>query len=71
MDFTSLFKYTDIRIQQLQKEEIIDKKLKDSKIAYNSVHNIDRPSYLCRNSSGVLHDTSKPKFTRPETGKPY
>lgn len=30
MDFTSLFKYTDIRIQQLQKEEIIDKKLKDS-----------------------------------------
>jgi hypothetical protein len=30
MDFTSLFKYTDIRIEQLQKEEIIDKKLKDS-----------------------------------------
>ena len=29
MDFTSLFKYTDIRIEQLQKEEIIDKKLKD------------------------------------------
>jgi hypothetical protein len=30
MDFTSLFKYTDIRIEQLKKEETIDKKLKDS-----------------------------------------
>ncbi len=30
---------------------------------------MNRPSYLCRNSSGVLDDTSKPKFTRPETGK--
>ena len=40
------------------------------KIAYNSIHNIERPSYLCRNSSGVLHDTSKPQFTRPETVKP-
>ena len=30
----------------------------------------ERPSYLCRNISGVLHDTSKPKFTRPETVKP-
>ena len=40
------------------------------KIAYNSIHNLDRPSYLCRNTSGVLHDTSKSKFTRPETGKP-
>lgn len=40
------------------------------KIAYNSIHMIERPSYLCRNSSGVLHDTSNPKFTRLETGKP-
>ena len=39
------------------------------KIAYNSVHKKNRPSYLCRNSSGVLDDTSKPKFTRHETGK--
>ena len=39
------------------------------KIAYNSIHKKNRPSYLCRNSSDVLHDTSKPKFTRPETGK--
>ena len=39
------------------------------KIAYNSVHNLNRPSYLCRNLSGVLDDTSNPKFTRPETGK--
>lgn len=30
----------------------------------------ERPSYLCRNISGVLHDTSKPKFTRLETVKP-
>ena len=39
------------------------------KIAYNSIHKKNRPSYLCRNSSCVLDDTSKPKFTRPETGK--
>jgi len=39
------------------------------KIAFNSIHKKDRPGYLCRNSSGVLHDTSKPKFTRSETGK--
>ena len=32
--------------------------------------NKERPSYLCRNISGVLHDTSKPKFTRLETVKP-
>ena len=44
----------------------------------------DRLVYLCRNNKsvswlrshsrernpGVLDDTSKPKFTRPETGKP-
>ena len=23
-------------------------------IAYNSIHNLDRPDYLCRNTSGVL-----------------
>lgn len=40
------------------------------KIAFNSINNMDRPSYLCRNSSGVLHDTSKPQFTRLETVKP-
>ena len=41
------------------------------KIAYNSIHKIDRPSYLCRsNLSGTLDDVSKPKFTRSETGKP-
>ena len=40
------------------------------KIAYNSIHNIERPSYLCRTTSGVLHDIPKPKFTRSETGKP-
>ena len=35
------------------------------KIAFNSIHKRDRPSYLCRNNkSGVLDDTSKPKFTR-------
>ncbi len=38
-------------------------------MTYNSVHKKNRPSYLCRNSSGVLDDTSKPKFTRHETGK--
>ena len=40
------------------------------KIAYNSIHKLDRPEYLCRNTSGVLDDTSKSKFTRPETDKP-
>ena len=40
------------------------------KIAYNSIHKIERPNYLCRNTSGVLDDTSKPKFTRSETIKP-
>lgn len=40
------------------------------KIAYNSIHFMNRPSYLCRNTSGVLHDTSKPQFTRLETVKP-
>ena len=41
------------------------------KIAYNSIHKIERPSYLCRNNlSGILDDVSKPKFTRSETGKP-
>ena len=30
-----------------------------------------KPDYLCRSKkSGVLDDTLKPKFTRPETGKP-
>lgn len=42
------------------------------KIAFNSIHKKDRPSYLCRNNkSGVLDDTSKPKFTRLETVKPF
>ena len=40
------------------------------KIAYTSIHSIERPSYLCRNTSGVLHDIPKPKFTRLETDKP-
>lgn len=40
------------------------------KIAYNSIHNMNRPSYLCRNLSDVLDDTSKPQFTRLETVKP-
>ena len=46
---------------------MVKHKTEDYKIS--AVNNIDRPSYLCRNLSGVLHDTSKPKFTRPETGK--
>ena len=37
---------------------------------YNSIYKLEIPSYLCRKSSDVLHDTSKTKFTRPETGKP-
>ena len=42
------------------------------KIAFNSIHKKNRPSYLCRNNkSGVLDDTSKPKFTRLETVKPF
>ena len=36
---------------------------------YNSVHKKNRPSYLCRISSGVLDDTSKPKMTGPENQK--
>ena len=32
------------------------------KIAYNSIHNMNRPSYLCRNSSGVLDDITKTKI---------
>ena len=40
------------------------------KITYNAINGKERPSYLCRNISGVLHDTSKSKFTRPETVKP-
>ena len=43
------------------------------KIAYNSINKLERPSYLskitsdlCRKSLGVLHDISKPKFTRLE-----
>ena len=40
------------------------------KIAYNSINSMDRPSYLCRNLSDVLHDTSNPQFTRLETVKP-
>ena len=37
------------------------------KIAYNAIHEIDRPKYLCRgNLSGTLDDVSKSKFTRPE-----
>jgi hypothetical protein len=30
------------------------------KIAYNSINSIERPSYLCRNNSGMLNDISKP-----------
>ena len=41
------------------------------KIAYNSINKLERPSYLYRKSSDVLHDTSKSKFTRLETSKPY
>jgi hypothetical protein len=42
------------------------------KIAFNSIHKKDRPNYLRRgNKSGVLDDTSKPKFTRLETVKPF
>jgi len=40
------------------------------KIVYNSINKLERPSYLCRKSSDVFHDTSKPKFTRLETDKP-
>jgi hypothetical protein len=41
------------------------------KIAFNSIRKKERPNYLCRsNKSGVLHDTSKSKFTRLETVKP-
>ena len=40
------------------------------KISYTSIHSIERPSYLCRNISGILHDIPKPKFTRLETDKP-
>ena len=32
------------------------------KIAYNSIHNINRPSYLCRNSLGVLNNITKTKI---------
>ena len=39
------------------------------KIASNPINKIKRPSYLCRNSSGVLDNTSKSKFTRSETSK--
>lgn len=43
------------------------------KIAFNSINGLDRPNYLSRkrNLSGVLDDTSKPKFTRLETVKPF
>ena len=55
------------------------------KIASNSVHKKERPNYLCRSNKsvswlrsrdsernpGVLDDTSKPKFTRLETVKPF
>jgi hypothetical protein len=41
------------------------------KIAFNSICKKERPNYLCRsNKSGMLHDISKPKFTRLETVKP-
>ena len=41
------------------------------KIAYNSIHKIERPRYLCRsNLSDTLDDVSKPKFTHSDTGKP-
>jgi len=39
------------------------------KIAGNSIKQIERPSYLSRNR-GVVHNTSKPKFTCPEMDKP-
>ena len=41
------------------------------KIAKNIINEKERPGYLSRtNISGVLHDTSKPKFTWPGTVKP-
>jgi len=32
------------------------------KIAFNSIHSMNRPNYLCRNTSGVLHDITKTKI---------
>ena len=51
-------------VVRYEKEKSI-KRYSRKEISYK----INRPSYLCRNSSGVLDDTSKPKFTRHETGK--
>jgi transposase len=41
------------------------------KITYNIINKKDKPSYLCRKQSDVLHDTPKSKFTRSETNKPF
>lgn len=41
------------------------------KIAYNAIHNIERPKYLCREINQALITTSpKPKFTRHAKAKP-
>jgi transposase len=40
------------------------------KITNNIINKKERPEYLCRKQSDVLHDTPNPKFTRHETGKP-
>ena len=50
--------------------EIVIQQKTSTKIAYNSIHFINRLRYLCRNTSGVLQDTLKPKFTELETIKP-
>lgn len=50
--------------------EIVMEQKNIYKIAYNSIHMIERPRYLCKNSSGILHDIPNPKFTRLETYKP-
>jgi len=43
------------------------------KIAYNAIHNKERPNYLSRskNLSGSLDELPNPKFTRSVKGKPY
>jgi hypothetical protein len=43
------------------------------KIAYNAIHNKERPNYLSRskNNSGFLEEFPKPKFTRSVKGKPF
>ena len=67
------------RINNCRDHRLLDNECKDCngakniyKIAFNYIHKKDRPNYLCRsNKSGVLHDTSKSKFTRLETVKHF